>query len=141
MTVTFIGVKSIATLPAVGPEADRLQPCLGRGLRCRAWRFGAWRERVFSGKHFSQRPINPASSFLNNSYLLCLFFQIRRIDDRLERIADMVIHLRNYAHFFKNQLVLVALIGEYQDSGKNADQQIIDHSGHAADTQFVQQRP
>ena len=53
----------------------------------------------------------------------------------------MVVHLRNYAHLFKNQLVLVALIGEYQDSGKNADQQIIDHSGHAADTQFVQQCP
>ena len=96
---------------------------------------------VFSGKHFSQRPFNPAGSFLNNSYLLCLFFQIRRIHNRLERVADVVVHLSNYAHLFQNQLVLVALIGEYQDSGKDADQQVINHRSHAADTQSVQQCP
>lgn len=52
----------------------------------------------------------------------------------------MVVHLRNYAHLFKNELVLVALIGEYQNSGKNTDQQVIDRRRHAAHTQVVQQR-
>src|SRR5882672_2991015 len=37
--------------------------------------------------------------------------------------------------------MLAALIGKHQSSGKNADQQIIDHRRHATDTQFVQPRP
>ena len=53
----------------------------------------------------------------------------------------MVIHLRNYSHLFKNQLVLVAFIGEYQDSCKNADQQVIDCRCHASHAPVVQQRP
>jgi len=36
--------------------------------------------------------------------------------------------------------MLVALVGEHQNSGKGADQQVIDRRGHAAHTQFVQQR-
>jgi len=53
----------------------------------------------------------------------------------------MVVHLRNYAHPFKDELVLVALIGKYQNSGKNTDQQIIDQCSHPAYSQIVQQCP
>ncbi|MCU1219962.1 MAG: hypothetical protein JWN42_1159 [Candidatus Angelobacter sp.] len=51
----------------------------------------------------------------------------------------MVIHLSNYIHFFKNDSMLVALISEYQNSEKNANQQIINHRRHAIHSPLVQQ--
>jgi len=52
----------------------------------------------------------------------------------------VVIHLRNHAHLFMNYFVLVALIGEHQNSGKKSDQHVIDCRSHAGDAPAIQQR-
>jgi tRNA(Ile)-lysidine synthase len=73
--------------------------------------------------------------------LFGLFFQERRVEYRLQGIADVVVHFGNHPHPGQNKLVLVPLIGEYHRTGNDANQEIINQRRHAFNAQLVQHGP
>jgi hypothetical protein len=73
--------------------------------------------------------------------LFGLFLQERGVNYRLQGIADVVIHFRNYPHSGQNKLVLVPLIGKYHRTGSDANQKIINQRWHPPNAQLVQHGP
>lgn len=94
-------------------------------------RFATW-------EHFTQRPLDPLSAFLDDPDLFRLFVYVRRVKYRLQRIADVVIHFSNHAHLAQNCFVLVQLVSKHHAAGQDSDQQIIKQSACAADAKFIQ---
>jgi hypothetical protein len=75
--------------------------------------------------------LDPVYPFLHNSDLLCLFLQIGRVQDGLEGISHMMIHLSNDPHLAQHGIVTMQLIDEHQDTGRNPDQQIVQQGASA----------
>ncbi len=92
----------------------------------------------FSGKYLSQSPLNSLRALLDNPYLFRLLTYIRRIKNRLQRVADVMIHFSNNAHLAQRCLVLMQLIKKHQEARHDSDQQIVNYSPHAADAKSVQ---
>lgn len=98
-----------------------------------------WDLLGFSREYLAQRPLNSLRAFLDDLDLLRLFIHIGRVENRLQRVADMVIHLRNHAHLADHRFVPVPLVGKDHRARENSNCQIVRHGAHAADTKPIQQ--
>lgn len=94
--------------------------------------------RFAARKDLTQCPLDSLRAFLDDPDLFCLLVYVRRIKNRLQRVADVVIHFSDHAHLAQDRLVLVQLISKNHASGQNPDQQIVKQSARAANAKFIQ---
>ena len=91
-----------------------------------------------AGKHLAQGPLNPLRSVLDDPDLLRLFLHVGRVEDRLQRVANMVVHLGNHAELAEDCVVPVQLIGKNHEAGHYADEQVVNKGGRTLDAGLVQ---
>src|ERR1051326_2184159 len=103
------GVRSITILPTVASRGFRNDhPLLGRASRTlRRLAVDTSRKHLFKGPLDALRPL------LDDADLLGLLLQIWRVDDRLERVPDVMVHLRDHSHLAGKLFMPVALVDEH----------------------------
>lgn len=89
-------------------------------------------------EHFTQRPLDPLSAFLDDPDLFRLFVYVRRVKYRLQRVADVVIHFSNHLHLAQDCLVPMQFVSKHQAAGQYSNEQIIKQGGCAADAKSIQ---
>src|ERR1051326_1038340 len=116
MTITFIRGEKYNNFAGVTVQSDTLKlsgctPGALDGLLCEA-----------SREHLLKRPLDALCSLLNDPDLFCLLLQVGRVEDGLQRIADMVIHVGNHAYLPQHGVVLAPFVSKNQGPRQKTDQ-------------------
>ena len=92
----------------------------------------------FARKNLTQRPLDSLSAFLDDLDLFSLLVYIRRIKNRLQRVANVVIHFSNHTHLAQDCLVLMQFVSKHQAAGQDSNQQVVKYGARTADAELIQ---